>query len=165
VPGITAALGAAAYAGIPLTHRDHAQAVTFVTGHAREGGEGPAWRALAQPGQTVVFYMGLTQLPTIVAGLTAAGAAPDLPAAVIEQATLPEQRVISGTLRDLAARVAAAHVRSPALLIVGEVVALRALTDNSLTQTPSPAAGTKERARVPLLPGEGRRDGDQVKRA
>jgi uroporphyrin-III C-methyltransferase/precorrin-2 dehydrogenase/sirohydrochlorin ferrochelatase len=166
VPGITAALGAAAYAGIPLTHRDHAHAVTFVTGHAREGGEGPAWRELAQPGQTVVFYMGLTQLPTIVAGLTAAGAALDLPAAVIEQATLPEQRVIAGTLRDLAERVAAAQVRSPALLIVGEVVALRALTDNPLTQTRSPEAGAGGRARVPLaLAGQGRDDGDQVKRA
>jgi uroporphyrin-III C-methyltransferase/precorrin-2 dehydrogenase/sirohydrochlorin ferrochelatase len=166
VPGITAALGAAAYAGIPLTHRDHAHAVTFVTGHAREGGEGPAWRELAQPGQTVVFYMGLTQLPTIVAGLTAAGAALDLPAAVIEQATLPEQRVIAGTLRDLAERVAAAQVRSPALLIVGEVVALRALTDNPLTQTRTPEAGAEGRARVPLaLAGQGRDDGDQVKRA
>jgi uroporphyrin-III C-methyltransferase/precorrin-2 dehydrogenase/sirohydrochlorin ferrochelatase len=166
VPGITAALGAAAYAGIPLTHRDHAHAVTLVTGHAREGGEGPAWRELAQPGQTVVFYMGLTQLPTIVAGLTAAGAALDLPAAVIEQATLPEQRVIAGTLRDLAERVAAAQVRSPALLIVGEVVALRALTDNPLTQTRTPEAGAEGRARVPLaLAGQGRDDGDQVKRA
>ena len=126
VPGITAALGAAAYAGIPLTHRDHAHSVTFVTGHAREGGGAPGWGELARPGQTVVFYMGLTQLETIVAELENAGAAPDLPAAVIERATLPEQRVIAGTLGDLAERVAAAQVRSPALLIVGEVVSLHA---------------------------------------
>jgi uroporphyrin-III C-methyltransferase/precorrin-2 dehydrogenase/sirohydrochlorin ferrochelatase len=168
VPGITAALGAAAYAGIPLTHRDHAHAVMFVTGHAREGGEGPAWRELARPGQTVVFYMGLAQLPTIVAGLTAAGAAPDLPAAVIEQATLPEQRVISGTLRDLAARVAAAQVRSPALLIVGEVVALHAsaATDKPLTPTLSPASGAREMTLLPLpRAGEGPGEGNQARRA
>jgi uroporphyrin-III C-methyltransferase/precorrin-2 dehydrogenase/sirohydrochlorin ferrochelatase len=150
VPGITAALGAAAYAGIPLTHRDHAHSVTFATGHAREGGEAPDWLELARPGQTVVFYMGLTQLPTIVAELTAAGARFDLPAAVIEHATLPEQRVIAGTLRDLAERVAAAQVRSPALLIVGEVVALRG------------EAGAKEAPRLPLpLAGKD----DRVKRA
>jgi siroheme synthase len=85
-----------------------------------------------------VFYMGLTQLPTIVAELTAAGAPFDLPAAVIEHATLPEQRVIAGTLGDLAERVAAAQVRSPALLVVGEVVALRG------------EAGAKEVSRLPL---------------
>jgi uroporphyrin-III C-methyltransferase/precorrin-2 dehydrogenase/sirohydrochlorin ferrochelatase len=138
VPGITAALGAAAYAGIPLTHRDHAHSVTFATGHARDGGKEPDWQELARPGQTVVFYMGLTQLPTIVAELTAAGAPFDLPAAVIEHATLPEQRVIAGTLGDLAERVAAAQVRSPALLVVGEVVALRG------------EAGAKEVSRLPL---------------
>lgn len=150
VPGITAALGAAAYAGIPLTHRDHAHSVTFATGHAREGGEAPDWQELARPGQTVVFYMGLTQLPTIVAELSAAGARLDLPAAVIEHATLPEQRVIAGTLRDLAERVAAAQVRSPALLVVGEVVALRG------------EAAAKEASRLPLpLAGED----DRVKRA
>jgi len=125
VPGITAALGAAAYSGIPLTHRDHAQSVTFVTGHTREGGEAPDWRELARPGQTVVFYMGLSQLQKIVAELAAAGAPLTLPAAVIERATLPDQRVIAATLGTLAAEVDAAQVRSPALLIVGEVVALR----------------------------------------
>ncbi|HSC05417.1 MAG TPA: siroheme synthase CysG, partial [Steroidobacteraceae bacterium] len=150
VPGITAALGAAAYAGIPLTHRDHAHSVTFATGHAREGGAAPDWQELARPGQTVVFYMGLSQLPTIVAELTAAGARLDLPAAVIEHATLPEQRVIAGTLRDLAECVAAAQVRSPALLVVGEVVALRG------------EARAKEASRLTLpLAGEN----DRVKRA
>ena len=125
VPGITAALGAAAYSGIPLTHRDHAQSVTFVTGHTREGGEAPDWRELARPGQTVVFYMGLSQLQKIVAELAAAGAPLTRPVAVIERATLPDQRVIAATLGTLAAEVDAAQVRSPALLIVGEVVALR----------------------------------------
>jgi uroporphyrin-III C-methyltransferase/precorrin-2 dehydrogenase/sirohydrochlorin ferrochelatase len=126
VPGITAALGAAAYAGIPLTHRDHAQSVTFVTGHTRDGGDAPDWRELARAGQTVVFYMGLSQLRSIVAELAAAGAALTLPAAIIERATLPDERVIAATLGTLAAEVEAAGVRSPALLIVGEVVALRA---------------------------------------
>lgn len=126
VPGITAALGAAAYSGIPLTHRDHAQSVTFVTGHTREGGAPPEWRELARPGQTLVFYMGLSQLRKIVAELAAAGAPLSLPAAVIERATLPDQRVIAATLGTLAAEVDAAQVRSPALLIVGDVVTLRA---------------------------------------
>jgi uroporphyrin-III C-methyltransferase/precorrin-2 dehydrogenase/sirohydrochlorin ferrochelatase len=125
VPGITAALGAAACAGIPLTHRDHAQSVTFVTGHTREGGDAPNWRELARPGQTIVFYMGLAQLQSIVTQLTAAGASPALPAAIIERATLPDQRVIAASLGTLAAEAAAAQVRSPALLIVGDVVALR----------------------------------------
>jgi uroporphyrin-III C-methyltransferase / precorrin-2 dehydrogenase / sirohydrochlorin ferrochelatase len=158
VPGITAALGAAACAGIPLTHRDHAHAVTFATGHAREGGAAPNWHDLARPGQTVVFYMGLTQLPTIVAELTGAGAPLDLPAAVVEQATLPGQRVIAGTLRDLSERVAAAQVRSPALLIVGEVVALHALAaaTDPLTPTLSPEAGARAHSSLPLpLAGEG----------
>ena len=146
VPGITAALGAAAYAGIPLTHRDHAHSVTFVTGHAREGGEAPDWRELARPRQTVVFYMGLAQLGTIVKELTAAGAEPDLPAAVIERATFPEQRVIAGTLANLAERVAVANVQAPALLIVGEVVSRHAAATDARPFTPtlSPATGAKE---------------------
>jgi uroporphyrin-III C-methyltransferase/precorrin-2 dehydrogenase/sirohydrochlorin ferrochelatase len=160
VPGITAALGAAAYAGIPLTHRDHAHSVTFATGHARDGGAPPDWPELARPGQTVVFYMGLTQLPTIVAELTASGASPHLPAAVIEQATLPEQRVIAGTLENLAERVAAAAVRSPALLIVGEVVALH-VAARELSQVPSSGAGPREATGLPRpLAGEA-----EVKRA
>lgn len=126
VPGITAALGAAAYAGIPLTHRDHAQAVTFVTGHVRsDGPDSTDWRELARPGQTAVFYMGLSQLRSIVAQLTANGAPSSRPAAVIERATLPDQRTIDATLGTLAEAVEKAQVRSPALLIVGDVVALR----------------------------------------
>jgi siroheme synthase len=170
VPGITAALGAAAYAGIPLTHRDHAHSVTFVTGHAREGADAPDWRELARPGQTVVFYMGLSQLGTIVAGLTAAGAAVDLPAAVIERATFPEQRVITATLANLVERVTAADVRVPALLIVGEVVSLHAVATEGrpLTPTLSPATGARGYEALPPLPlaGEGWGEGsDRIKRA
>jgi uroporphyrin-III C-methyltransferase/precorrin-2 dehydrogenase/sirohydrochlorin ferrochelatase len=125
VPGITAALGAAAYAGIPLTHRDHAHSVTFVTGHEPAAGAGTDWAALARAGQTVVFYMGVANLPSIVANLVAAGAPASRPAAVIERATLAEQRIVTGTLDTLLARANAARVQSPALLVVGDVVALR----------------------------------------
>lgn len=168
VPGITAALGAAAYSGIPLTHRDHAHSVTFVTGHTREGGEAPDWRELARPGQTVVFYMGLTQLRSIIAELAGAGAPLTLPAAVIEHATLPEQRVIAGTLASLADQVQSAQVRSPAILIVGEVVALHAsaMARHPLTQTLSPETGEREKPMPPLpLAGEGWDEGDRAARA
>lgn len=121
VPGITAATGCAAYAGIPLTHREHAQAVTFVTGHCKGDVDTLDWAALARPGHTVVFYMGLAALEAILARLREHGAAADWPAAVVERGTLPEQRVVTGTLATLPARVRAARFGSPALLIVGEV--------------------------------------------
>jgi uroporphyrin-III C-methyltransferase / precorrin-2 dehydrogenase / sirohydrochlorin ferrochelatase len=124
IPGITAAAGCAAYAGIPLTHRDHAHSVSFVTGHADRDGKEPDWRALAAPGTTAVFYMGLARLPDIVSKLRAHGAAADLPAALIAQGTLPEQRVVAATLSSLGEAAAAARIESPALLIVGQVVAL-----------------------------------------
>jgi uroporphyrin-III C-methyltransferase / precorrin-2 dehydrogenase / sirohydrochlorin ferrochelatase len=137
VPGITAALGAAAYAGIPLTHRDHAQAVTFVTGHTRESGAPIDWHELSRPGQTLVFYMGLGQLQNIFASLIAAGAPADRPAAVVAQATLPEQQVVVGTLATLAHEVAAQAVKSPALLIVGDVVRLHATLAREAQQSPA----------------------------
>ena len=124
VPGITAASGCAAYAGIPLTHRDHAQAVTFVTGHGKGEVDGLDWATLARRGQTLVFYMGLGGLERILAQLRAHGAEPDLPAAVIERGTTIEQRTVTGTLVTLAERVRQADVQSPALLIVGSVAAL-----------------------------------------
>ena len=124
VPGITAATGCAAYAGIPLTHRDHAQAVTFVTGHGRSDAEELDWGSLAKRGQTVVFYMGLSGLDRILARLVEHGADPALSAAVVEHGTTARQRVIHGSLTDLAARVRAARVESPALLIVGAVASL-----------------------------------------
>ena len=124
IPGVTAAAGCAAYAGIPLTHRDHAHSVTFVTAHADKDGREPDWRALAKPGITAVFYMGLSRVEHIAAELVAHGAAAALPAAIVAQGTLEDQRVIVGTLATIAAATAAANVQSPALLVVGEVVSL-----------------------------------------
>src|SRR5919106_3111463 len=121
VPGITAAAGCAAYAGIPLTHRDYAQALTFVTGHCKGETDRVDWELLARPGQTSVFYMGLGHLENIVAKLQAHGVPADRAAAVIEEGTRAEQRVVTGTLADLPEKVREADVKSPALLIVGEV--------------------------------------------
>lgn len=125
VPGVTAAVGAAAYAGIPLTHRDFAQSCLFVTGHLKDGSPGLDWPALARPRQTLAIYMGVHGLEAICAGLVAHGLPPDLPAALVEKATLPAQRVVEGTLRSLPREAGRQNVRPPALLIVGEVVRLR----------------------------------------
>jgi uroporphyrin-III C-methyltransferase/precorrin-2 dehydrogenase/sirohydrochlorin ferrochelatase len=125
VPGITAACGVASYAGIPLTHRDFAQSCTFVTGHLKDGSADLDWPALARPRQTVVIYMGLSGLQMICERLIAHGLPPHWPAAVVAQGTLAEQRVVAGTLADLAQRVADAGLQSPCLTIVGEVVRLR----------------------------------------
>ena len=125
VPGITAACGVSAYAGIPLTHRDFAQSCTFVTGHLKDGSCDLDWPALARPRQTVVIYMGLSALDTICAQLVAHGLPADWPAAVVAQGTLPTQQVVCATLGTLAAEVARAGLPSPGLTIVGEVVRLR----------------------------------------
>jgi uroporphyrin-III C-methyltransferase/precorrin-2 dehydrogenase/sirohydrochlorin ferrochelatase len=127
VPGVTAALGAASSAGIPLTHRKLAQSVTFVAGHVLED-DSLDWRSLAGPRQTVVFYMGVAHLTDIVTKLRAAGAPADHPAAIVERATLPEQRTLRGSLDSIAALARAENVAPPALLIVGEVAA-HAATD------------------------------------
>jgi uroporphyrin-III C-methyltransferase len=124
VPGVTAACGVASYAGIPLTHRDYAQSCLFVTGHLKDGSCDLDWHALARPRQTVVIYMGLGGLAGICAQLVAHGAPASLPAAVVQQGTTLDQRVVCGTLADLAARVEQAGLRSPCLIIVGEVVRL-----------------------------------------
>jgi len=124
IPGITAAAGVAAYAGIPLTHRDHAHSVSFVTGHADSRGIEPDWRALAAPRQTAVFYMGLARLDDIIEALLVHGAPAERPAAVVSQGTDVAQRVVMGTLATIAAEVHAARLPAPALLIVGDVVAL-----------------------------------------
>jgi uroporphyrin-III C-methyltransferase/precorrin-2 dehydrogenase/sirohydrochlorin ferrochelatase len=125
VPGITAALGAAAAAGIPLTHRRLAHSVTFVNGHGADQ-DSLDWRALANPRQTVVVYMGVSQLPRVVARLRAAGASADRPAAIVAQATLPTQRVLRAPLAGIAALALREQVTAPALLIVGEVTAVAA---------------------------------------
>lgn len=125
VPGITAASGCAAYAGIPLTHRDHAQSVRFVTGHLKTDNPNLSWPELAMPGQTLVFYMGLVGLGDICQKLIDNGRASDTPVALVEKGTLPEQQVLVSDLAHMAATVAASDVRGPTLLIVGEVVKLR----------------------------------------
>jgi uroporphyrin-III C-methyltransferase/precorrin-2 dehydrogenase/sirohydrochlorin ferrochelatase len=125
VPGITAAAGAAAYAGIPLTHRDYAHSCVLVTGHLKDGTMDLDWHGLARPKQTIVIYMGLLGLQALCEQLIAHGLPPDIPAAVVQQATLPQQRVVVGTLQNLAARVAAAGLRAPTLVVVGDVVRLR----------------------------------------
>ena len=125
VPGITAASGCASFAGIPLTHRDYAQSVRFVAGH-RKGDQLPLdWPQLVTPGQTLVFYMGLSGLEMISRQLIDHGMDPDTPAALVEKGTTPQQRVIEGTIRQLPELVRAAQVRAPTLIIVGGVVALR----------------------------------------
>jgi len=124
VPGITAALACGAYAGIPLTHRDHAQSLRLVTAHCRNSIDTLDWRALAQERQTLVVYMGVQGLDTLRAQLIAHGRSPDTPFALIENGSRPEQRVVLGTLADLPERAEQERVRSPALLILGEVAAL-----------------------------------------
>lgn len=124
VPGITAACGASAYAGIPLTHRDHARSVVFATGHRRAGQDALDWSVLARPQQTAVIYMGVGQLAAHCAALIDHGRGAATPAALVENATSPRQRVVTGTLETLPAIAAQAGIRPPALLIVGEVVSL-----------------------------------------
>ena len=125
VPGITAASGCAAYAGIPLTHRDYAQSVRFVTGHLKNGTTDLPWSDLVSPAQTLVFYMGLVGLPIICEQLIQHGRSPDTPAALIQQGTTSNQRVFTGTLANLSQLVAEHEVHAPTLVIVGEVVKLR----------------------------------------
>jgi uroporphyrin-III C-methyltransferase/precorrin-2 dehydrogenase/sirohydrochlorin ferrochelatase len=130
VPGVTAAFGAAAATAIPLTHRGLAQSVCFVTAMG-EAAASLDWRALAAPLQTVVFYMGVAQLPRIVERLLQHGAPPARCAAVIERATQPGQRLVAGELQDIVARVAAAGVAAPALLMVGDVAQFAGLAAGS----------------------------------
>jgi len=122
VPGITAAIGCAAATQIPLTHRDHAHAVTFITGHRQNGRMYINWDLALQKDSTVVFYMGLSNLPEITSELIARGCSVDMPFAVIAQGTADEQQVLVGTISDIAARVEQHPLPSPALLVMGDVV-------------------------------------------
>ncbi len=124
-PGITAAAGIGAYAGIPLTHRDFAQACIFVTGHLKDGSVDLDWAMLARRKQTVVFYMGITQLPTICAELVAHGLPASTPAAVVRRGTTRAQRVVTADLATLPEAVKAAGITPPALTTVGDVVGLQ----------------------------------------
>ena len=124
VPGVTAALACAAYAGVPLTHRDHAQSVRFVTAHCKDSLDSLDWRALAQERQTLAVYMGVAELPALRERLLAHGRSGDTPFALVENGSRPEQRVVAGTLAQLPELAAQHEVKSPALLILGEVAAL-----------------------------------------
>lgn len=137
VPGITAAQAAGACAGIPLTHRDHACTLVFATGHLRAGRQVELdWPALARLNQTVVIYMGVGNLPVICSELQRHGLPGDTPAALVEQASLPSQRTVAGTLERLPALAREQRVRAPALIVIGSVVSLQ----------PQLAAGMAQRA-------------------
>ncbi len=125
VPGITAASGVSSYAGIPLTHRDHAQSCVFVTGHLKDGSMNLDWEALARPKQTIVVYMGLHGLATLCAELVSHGLSGDTPAAIVQQGTTKNQRVITGTLATLPEKAEVEQLHAPTLIIVGGVVTLR----------------------------------------
>lgn len=147
VPGISAALGAAASTGIPLTHRDVASSVTFATAHAATG---EVDLDLATHGSgTIVFYMGLGRMEVTCASLIAGGRRSDTPAAVVSRATRPDQRVVVGTIADIAARARAQAVEAPALLLVGEVVAHRTQSTESSATGPAALAS----AMIPGAPG------------
>lgn len=141
VPGISAAQGAAASAGIPLTHRDHATSVVLVTGHGRADRPGTSldpdapdvdWAALARPHQTLVIYMGLGRLEQICAELVRHGLPAQTPAALVERASQPQQRTVTGTLQSLPTLAVTEAVQAPALIIVGGVVALQQVLGRSV---------------------------------
>lgn len=125
VPGVTAAAGCASYAGIPLTHRDYSQAAVFVTGHLKDGSIDLNWPALAQPNQTVVFYMGLKGAPVICRNLIENGLPDTTPIALVQQGTTQNQRVYTGTLATLPEILADNEIHAPTLIIVGNVVSLQ----------------------------------------
>ena len=148
IPGITAAAGCASYAGIPLTHRDHAQSVTFVTGHLKDNTMNLNWSQLAQPNQTVVFYMGLKGLSVISRELQAHGMPADTPAALVQQGTTHRQKVFTGTITNLPDIVEREQPKPPTLIIVGEVVSLQEKL--SWFKTPE---DSEQGATSPITPG------------
>ena len=142
VPGITASAGCAAYAGIPLTHRDHAQSCLFVTAHGRDGVLDLDWDVLVRPGQTVAVYMGLQNLAALAEGFARRGISLQTDVAVIENGTRVNQRVLTGTLGDIAAQVADAKFKSPSMIIIGSVVQLRTLLATGAGRSSEPHALT-----------------------
>ncbi len=147
VPGVTAASGCTAAAGIPLTHRGLATGVRFVTGHCRADVELDLnWDSLADPDTTLVFYMGLANLPQIAEKLTAAGLSAATPAAAIMSGTTPQQKVVLGTLADLPQKAVAAGLRAPVLTVIGKVVSLAALLHLGFLDEDRPAEPSTERA-------------------
>jgi len=148
VPGVTAAAGCASYAGIPLTHRDYAQSVTFVTGHLKDNTMNLNWNQLAQPAQTVVFYMGLKGLPVISRELQAHGLPGDTPGALVQQGTTHKQRVFTSTVADLPAVAEREQPKPPTLIIIGEVVKLH----EKLSWFTAPAH-SQQGATTPVTPG------------
>jgi uroporphyrin-III C-methyltransferase len=138
VPGVSSAIAVPAYAGIPVTHRDHAAQVTMVSGHEGAQASEVDWEALATTRGTLVVFMGLAALPHIATRLLEGGMAPLMPVAVIQQGTLPTQRVVTGTLENIAARVAEAGLRSPVLIVIGAVVNLHSTLDWAREVTPTP---------------------------
>jgi uroporphyrin-III C-methyltransferase len=125
IPGVTAAAGCAAYAGIPLTHRDYAQSVRFVTGHLKDGSTDLPWDELVHPAQTLVIYMGLTGLAETAEKLVAHGMNKDMPVAVVEKGTTLSQRVFTSNICEINQVVIDNEVKSPSLLIIGDVVKLQ----------------------------------------
>lgn len=124
IPGVTAAAGCAAYSGFPLTHRDHAQALTFVTGHLKDGSVNLDWPALARPCHTIVFYMGIGAAAEICRQMISHGLPPTTPAAVVRNGTLPDQQTLLATLGTLPECINESEIKPPALIIVGSVVSL-----------------------------------------
>jgi len=146
VPGVSSAIAVPAYAGIPVTHRDLASSVTIVTGHEQSSCLSPAvnWEALAMSGSTLVILMGVETLSHITQRLLAGGLHPDTPAAVIQQGTVPQQRVITDTLLNIAERARAAKIKSPTVTVIGSVVALSdflAWFQEGVQENASPLAG------------------------
>lgn len=129
VPGVTAASGCAAYAGIPLTHRDYAQSVRFVTGHLKDNTCDLPWKDFVQNNQTLVFYMGLVGFPNICRQLVAHGMSENMPVALVSKGTTARQRIVTGNLGNMVEKVEAEGVEPPTLVIIGQVVALREKLD------------------------------------
>jgi uroporphyrin-III C-methyltransferase len=155
-PGITAAIGCSAYSGIPLTHRDHAQACVFVTAHGKDGPVARDWKALARPGQTVAIYMGLGHIEQTMSDFVAHGVDPLTPAAIVDNGARPNQRVVVATVESLAKAARDAGLRGPTIIIVGSVVTLREKLNWNAGAGLRLDSGGPAKARPPADQGSGR---------